>query len=154
MTNEFYLDIKSEALRNVLREVLKNVPEQSLRDDMPTVTYFVLDFSVMAVNSIQIDPRLLFHYVPTLRSFNKNYESSNSLVVTKHVNLLEFMEDHYGSTARRLQVLLKQQEISFDLLRGLYRPNDLIHTTCSETEKPRCVRFVSAEVKTSTYKGK
>ena len=32
-----YLDIKSEALRDVLRELLEDVPGISLCDDMPTV---------------------------------------------------------------------------------------------------------------------
>lgn len=33
-----YLDIKPEALRNVLRGVLKDMPWLSLPEDMPTVT--------------------------------------------------------------------------------------------------------------------
>ena len=73
----------------------------------------------------------------------------------KHVGLLpDFMKDHYGSIARRFQVLFKQREISFDLLWVLYKPNSLIYTTCPGTGKPRCVRFISAEVKTSVHKGK
>ena len=102
----------------------------------------------------QIDASVLFHYVADLMSLNKNREGLSD-TVSKHVGLLvQFMNDRFGAIARKLRSMLKQQEITFDLLWGLYKPNELIYTTCPGTGQPRCARFVSAEEKVDIHKGK
>ena len=102
----------------------------------------------------QIGARVLFHYVVDLMSLNRNREGLTD-TASKHVGLLiQFMDEYFGSTARKLRSMLKRREISFDLLWGLYKPNELTYTTCPGTGQPRCVRFVSAQEKVDLYKGK
>ena len=64
----------------------------------------------------------------------------------EHGNLLlEFMRDHFGLTVQRLRPLHAQDEITFDLLWTLFKPNDLVYAVCSGSGSPRCVRFVVGE---------
>ena len=53
--------------------------------------------------------------------------------------LLDFIESSYTSIKERLQWLLRNNEITYDLLWALFKPNSKICTTCPGTGKPMCV---------------
>jgi hypothetical protein len=64
--------------------------------------------------------------------------------------LLDFIESSYTSTKERLQSLLQNNEITYDLLSALFKPNSAIYTTCPGTEKPMCVMCNYGEEKVRT----
>ena len=67
----------------------------------------------------------------------------------KHLDLLiSFIETTYASTIERLEPLLKNREITYDLLWALFKPNSEVYTTCPGTGEPRCVKFNHGEEKT------
>jgi hypothetical protein len=70
-------------------------------------------------------------------------------VYLKHLDLLiSFIETTYASTTERLEPLLKNREITYDLLWALFKPNSEVYTTCPGTGEPRCVKFNHGEEKT------
>lgn len=100
---------------------------------------------------------MLLHYVTELKSIRNgqgNDSRDNTTVVTHIDLLLQFMNDYFGSNIRRLKSLFQRTEITYDLLWALFKPNAMVYTTCPGSGKPRCVKFVSAEEKSSVYKGK
>jgi hypothetical protein len=54
---------------------------------------------------------------------------------------VDFTESSYASTNERLQSLVRNNEITFDLLWALFKPNSDIYTTCPGTTKPMCIRY-------------
>lgn len=68
--------------------------------------------------------------------------------------LLRFLHSHFAPVARSLYPLLEHGEITFELLWAIFKPNDLLFTTCSGSGQPRCVRIVSSQEETSLLEGK
>lgn len=64
--------------------------------------------------------------------------------------LADFLDVSYASTTKRLDALLEGGEITYDLLWTLFKPNTNVYTTCTGSGKPRCVRYVSGEEKTTS----
>jgi hypothetical protein len=74
----------------------------------------------------------------------KEYQCDDSYL--KHFNLLvDFIKVTYASTTERLTALLKDHEITYDLLWALFKPNIVVYTTYYGTGKPRCVRYYFRE---------
>lgn len=64
--------------------------------------------------------------------------------------LIDFLTVSYLSTTKRLTALFDAEEITYDLLWTLFRPNTTVYTTCIGSGKPRCVRYVSGEEKSTS----
>ncbi|KAJ5808882.1 ATPase AAA-type core [Penicillium riverlandense] len=126
-----YIDIKSEGLRDILREVLHDIKAVSLMEDEPT-----------------IGKDVLFHFLP---DFNKCAESmkANSDRGSTHRDNLELLIDHlkqtHAATSQRLDSMLEHNHITYDLLWALFKPGSYVYTTCFGTGEPRCVVFDAGE---------
>ena len=55
----------------------------------------------------------------------------------------------YDDTTKRLLSLLRNGEITYDLLWALFQPNDITYTRCFGTQKPRCFKFNFGAEKTT-----
>ncbi|KAF8540209.1 P-loop containing nucleoside triphosphate hydrolase protein [Trichophaea hybrida] len=122
----FYIDLKSEDLRDILREVLKDVYGLSLVEEKPT-----------------IERHVLYHYLPELESYRTSHADIASM---EHLDLLiDCVTEIYAPTTQRLLPLQEHGEITYDLLWALFKPNTPVYTTCFGTKKPRCVIYDSAE---------
>lgn len=131
----FHVDVKSEELRDILREVLKDVYGVSLMEDKPSV-----------------ERNLLYHYLPELESHRRSLQTDTS---TKHPNLLiDSIKEIYMPTTQRLLPFLEYSEIIYDLLPILFKPNIPVYTTCFDNKKPRCITYNFAEEKTTRSKKK
>lgn len=62
--------------------------------------------------------------------------------------LIKFLYDRFSAALDSLRPLLQHGEITFELLWALFKPNDLLYTTCVGTGKPRGLRYESGEVRT------
>ena len=62
--------------------------------------------------------------------------------------LLDFVENAYEAAHNRFRSLLRNRQITYDLLWALFKPNADIYTTCPGTGKPMCVRCNHGEEKT------
>lgn len=100
----------------------------------------------------QLERNLLYHYVLELEAYRTELEGgSHYNVKFKHLNLLvEYMRTAYISTTSRLASLLKNHEITYDLLWALFKPNTPVYTTILDAEKPACYRYDSGEERTSS----
>ncbi|KAF2184285.1 hypothetical protein K469DRAFT_688770 [Zopfia rhizophila CBS 207.26] len=128
-----YIDIKSELLRDILKEILQDVRGISLSEDMPTV-----------------EPILLFHFLPELESYRSSAsDNSENTLRLKHLGLLiDFIKTSHKSTAERLASLLRTKEITYDLLPALFKANSEIYTTCRGTSVSRCFKYNYGEERT------
>jgi hypothetical protein len=61
--------------------------------------------------------------------------------------LVNYIRDAYALIKQRLVSLQDSGEITFDLLWTLFKPNKLVYRKCYGTDKRRCMRFNSGEVK-------
>ncbi len=77
---------------------------------------------------------------------NANTRAIHDSTCLKHLDLLvDFIKTTYKSTAQRLLSLLENDEITYDLLWVLFKPNSMVYTTCFGTGKPRCVIYDDGE---------
>ena len=53
------------------------------------------------------------------------------------------------ATSERFDALVKDRKITFDLLCLLFKPNELVCSTCPGIRKPRCVKYDFSEEKTT-----
>ncbi|KAI9770678.1 MAG: hypothetical protein M1839_003062 [Geoglossum umbratile] len=126
-----YVDVKSEGLQDILREILKDVNGVSLREDKPSV-----------------HPALLLTYLPQLEAYQAVHSMHTSI---RHLNLLtQYLTDHYDATLKRFNALLEEGKISFDLLWILFQPNTLVYTTCPGSDQPRCLKFDFGQMEQSS----
>ena len=92
----------------------------------------------------QIEQNLLYNRLTEL----EDYQCDPSCL--KHFNLLvSFVKKTYASTHERLIAFVEAQEITYDLLWALFKPNTVVYTTCFGTGKPRCVKYNSSEERTT-----
>ena len=61
--------------------------------------------------------------------------------------LISFIKTTYISTTERLEPLLKNREITYDLLWALFKPNLEVYTTYPGTSELRCVKYNYSEEK-------
>ncbi|KAL2783988.1 P-loop containing nucleoside triphosphate hydrolase protein [Aspergillus keveii] len=115
-----YVDVKSETLRDIVREVLGNVKAVSVMEPKPSIEQIVL-----------------FHFLPELKSHPEGVE---------HLRLLiDHIDKTYAAKVERLASLLQRGEITYDLLELLFKPGCHVYTKCFGTGKSRCVVFDAAE---------
>ncbi|TPX21797.1 hypothetical protein DIZ76_015760 [Coccidioides immitis] len=123
-----YLDFKSPELVNSLRCVLLNVNAVSLQEDKPSVS-----------------PNVLFQFLPELEDSYKNLDPQ--LVAHEHLHLLlEFLNKHFAPLKDQLFPLVDHQEITFELLWALFKPNKLIFMVDPNSEQPQCFVYNSGKV--------
>ncbi|KAJ5938337.1 hypothetical protein N7466_001471 [Penicillium verhagenii] len=126
-----YIDIKSEGLRDVLREVLHDIKAISLMEDKPS-----------------IEQNVLFHFLPDLERSSENTENNldHQSAHAQHLHLLIYHLRHaYAPISQRLESMLQHGHITYDLLWVLFKPGCHIYTTCIGTNEPRCVIFDAGE---------
>ena len=94
----------------------------------------------------------MYHYVLELEAHQTELENgTHHDAKLKHLNLLvNYIRTTYASTASRLTSLLKNHEITYDLLWALFKPNTTIYTTILDAEKPACYRYSSGKEGTTT----
>ena len=63
--------------------------------------------------------------------------------------LIDHIHTEYQTTTESLTPLLENNEITYALLWALFKPNDIIYTTCFGTGNQRCVIFDHGEEKTT-----
>ena len=96
----------------------------------------------------QVERNLLYNYLDELESYqsNENPAIIDHSISIKHLDLLlDFIKTTYQSTTHRLLSLLENDEITYDLLWALFKPNSMVYSTCFGTGKPRCVRYDDGE---------
>ncbi|KAI1829405.1 hypothetical protein CBS147337_9800 [Penicillium roqueforti] len=126
-----FIDIKSEGLRDILRDVLDDIKAVSLMEDKPS-----------------IEQNFLFHFLPELDRCAENMDSSSDhgLARAEHLLLLiDHLKHAYSSTLQRLESMLQHGHITYDLLWALFKPDCHVYTTCIGTKEPRCVVFDAGE---------
>ncbi|KAJ6020015.1 hypothetical protein N7522_000090 [Penicillium canescens] len=124
-----YIDIKSEGLRDILREVLHDVKAISLMEDKPS-----------------IEQNILFHFLLELEKYAENMNNSEGESPRQHLRLLiDHLKQAYSAISQRLESMLQYGHITYDLLWALFKPGCHVYTTCIGTKEPRCVRFDAGE---------
>ncbi|KAH7146804.1 hypothetical protein B0J13DRAFT_584284 [Dactylonectria estremocensis] len=102
---------------------------------------------------IFIPQNMLFNVLPELKLYQQNLTPDSR--TSSHLNeLINFIERTYTDTNCHIQSLLAHGEITYDLLWSLFKPNQLLFTTCSGIHKSRCVRHVCGEEKKNMYGAK
>ncbi|OJD20102.1 hypothetical protein ACJ73_08565 [Blastomyces percursus] len=126
-TNEIktYIDYKSPELVDILLLVLLDLSAVSLQEDKPSVLVDVL-----------------FPFLPELEDFYNTLEAEST--AGKHLHLLiQFLKRHFSPLRDRLNPLLDHQEITFELLWAMFKPNELIFMADPCSEQPRCFVYDS-----------
>ncbi|PGH17055.1 hypothetical protein AJ79_01439 [Helicocarpus griseus UAMH5409] len=127
-----FVDIKSEALLGVLREIVRDVRAINLREDKPS-----------------IECNFLYNFLPDLEKYTIKKGRNHRDPCSKHVDLLiKYIKETYASTTQSLLPLLKRGEITYDLLWTIFKPGIFVYSTFLGTGKPRCVIFDAGEEKT------
>ncbi|KAK0637179.1 P-loop containing nucleoside triphosphate hydrolase protein [Bombardia bombarda] len=120
-----YIDMKSASLRDILREMCKDIRGVSLADVTPS-----------------IERKALFHVREELKSYRERIAGDSEGMCRKHLDLLvNYTETTYKPTVEHLSVLLERQEITYDLLWALFSPNTEVYTTCQGTGASRCALY-------------
>ncbi|TKA83950.1 hypothetical protein B0A55_00187 [Friedmanniomyces simplex] len=144
------IDIKSRALRSVLREVMKNCKAVSLEVEEPAIS-----------------PSMLFMYLEDLRTYCRKTlrtkrEAERKRKVIKQLRtqrrlckaLLQYLDKDYKNTKKKLYPLLEAGKIEFDLLWALFKSNDVAVFPCYGVwEEPRCFRVSSINKQVSHSRG-
>ncbi|KAI2735150.1 hypothetical protein DTO013E5_9491 [Penicillium roqueforti] len=126
-----FIDIKSEGLRDSLRDVLHDIKAVSLMEIKPS-----------------IEQNFLFHFLPELDRCAENMDSSSDheSAHAEHLLLLiNHLKHAYASTLQRLESMLQHGHITYDLLWALFKPGCHVYTTCIGTKEPRCAVFDAGE---------
>ncbi|KAK0628680.1 P-loop containing nucleoside triphosphate hydrolase protein [Bombardia bombarda] len=127
-----FIDIKSAFIRDALRDICQDMRSVSLADLTPSM-----------------ERHVLFHVWKELESCHQRATTDPS--ATNAAEHLEILVDYLGSTytpiQQHLAELLTRQEITYDLLWALFRPNTEVYSTCSGTSAPRCTLYNHCEEK-------
>ncbi|KAL4950835.1 P-loop containing nucleoside triphosphate hydrolase protein [Aspergillus filifer] len=126
-----FIDVKSKVLRDALRVDLQNVRVVSLLEDKPS-----------------IEQNILFHFLPEFHDHIQKLQDDKSRDPreAQHLTLLtDYLNNAYASTSQRIASLLPHRQITYDLLWTLFKPGELVYSTCLGTGKPRCAIFDAGE---------
>ncbi|PGH19285.1 hypothetical protein AJ80_04038 [Polytolypa hystricis UAMH7299] len=127
-----YFDIKSGELHDILKTVLQDVKAVSLEADKPTV-----------------DRDLLYNCLPKLEHYARSPDAGvRHAKAQNHLALLiACIKRAYRETTERLQALLAEGKITYDLLWALFKPGQPICTSCRGSGKPRSLMYDFGENK-------
>ncbi|KAI1932539.1 hypothetical protein LOZ66_006834 [Ophidiomyces ophidiicola] len=126
-----FIDVKSDALRDILRDLLRGTKAVSLMEVKPS-----------------IERSILFHFLPQLNSRAEKLRAtadSGARGLEHLLLLVKHLENAYSAVTQHLTSLLECGNITYDLLWALFSPGCLIYTTCLGTYRPRCVIFGAGE---------
>ncbi|ORY59946.1 uncharacterized protein BCR38DRAFT_412162 [Pseudomassariella vexata] len=128
-----YLDIKSTFLRDILREACHDVRGISLAENTPS-----------------IERDAAFHVRKDLQQYQQRLAGEGEeTMAEKHLGLfMRYLETAFKPIDDRLSVLFARNEITYDLLWALFKPNAEVYTSCRGTNVPRCVLFNHLEERT------
>nr|POE85431.1 hypothetical protein CFP56_43747 [Quercus suber] len=143
------VDIKSQQLRAVLQEVMKDCKSVTLEAKEPV-----------------IDPNILFLYLEDLRAhlktLKKRIKAEKKRKVIKKLTqqralckaMVAYIDEDYADTKKTLYPLLKAGNITFDLLWALFKPNEIaVTSTYGMWEEPRCFKVDYANKSCSLVRG-
>ncbi|TCD68283.1 hypothetical protein EIP91_011249 [Steccherinum ochraceum] len=132
------LEIHSEALREVGKEVIGNVQGIS-----------------WTAKPLRVNPQILLGWLPELRDHSEAIEAkleglpddAPERTTMAHLHyLLSYLTATYSDTLSTLSSLLSHGEIIFDLLWALFVPSKtILYIHCPATNEPRAVRLIHAE---------
>lgn len=140
-----FVDIKSKLLRECVKDVVGEVKGVTLVEETP-----------------KLDPDFLFLYLADLRAHYKHLKNAKPMGDTKrersknakrletklqHLKvLLKYLYHDYADTKLRLDALLKNGLITFNLLWAIFKPKSLIYaTTYGNTDEPRVFKADTIE---------
>ncbi|EED11527.1 conserved hypothetical protein [Talaromyces stipitatus ATCC 10500] len=130
-----HVDIKSAYLQDVLRAIFKDVKAVNLRGDKS-----------------MSEPHFLFQFLPDLEAHREQKTKDTAENQVAHLDLvISYIREKYASLSQQIYDLLQHGEITYDLLWFLFKPNEIVYTTCDGTGKPRCLRFGIGEEKTTLF---
>lgn len=148
-----FVDIKSKLLRECVKDVIGDVKGVTLVEETP-----------------KLDPDFLFLYLDDLRAHYKHLKNAKPMGESKrersknakrletklqHLKvLLKYLYKDYSETKKRLDALLRNGLITFDLLWAIFKPKSLIYaTTYGNTDEPRAFTAESIERHMNLNKG-
>ncbi|KAK5721385.1 hypothetical protein LTR17_014596 [Elasticomyces elasticus] len=148
---ETLVDVKSKALRSVIREVMKGCKAVSLEVEEPA-----------------IEPRLLFMYLEDLRLYYRKTLKAKLRLESKRKGikylksqqrfceaLVKYVDKDFKDAKKRIYPLLESGSIEFDLLWALFKPNDIVvFSTYGVWDEPRCFRVSSVTQCETKKRGK
>lgn len=98
----------------------------------------------------KVEQNLLFHYLPELEAYRVD-QGQGLTPGGKSVNALDLLirtiKDRYASIIDRLNPLLKEGKITYDLLWAFFKANTHIISMCAGSGKLRCLRYDMGEEK-------
>ncbi|KAF5689154.1 AAA family [Fusarium denticulatum] len=120
-----FIDVKSAALRDILREACRDFRGISLTGDTPS-----------------IEQKVVFHIRSFLRYRRDTLVAEQDAMSHSHLDLfVNYIETEFHSVDEELVGTTVNNKITFDLLWALFEPNEKIFTTCPGTDSPRCVFY-------------
>ncbi|EED11723.1 conserved hypothetical protein [Talaromyces stipitatus ATCC 10500] len=122
-----YVDIKSPELRDILREVLKDIRTANFDADRPA-----------------IERDLLYHYLDELRDYQKRLRSQEAISDDAKLHLsklMQHLEETYAPVVEQLKLLQESQKITWDLIWALLKPGTLVFATCPSTVNGRYLDY-------------
>ncbi|KAK3070748.1 hypothetical protein LTR53_009918 [Teratosphaeriaceae sp. CCFEE 6253] len=145
------IDIKSKVLREVLRPVMKNSSKTVSLD----------------VEEPEISPKVLFMYLEDLRthyrkSLRAAIRTTRKRKEIKELNialstcraLVGYLDTDFADTKKQLYPLIESRKIDFDLVWGLFKPGQVITTSCYGVwDEPWCMQFQGIQKNKSIKRG-
>lgn len=99
---------------------------------------------------MQIELNVIFHIRSDLQRQREVVSTSSpeGSTAERHLEVfLRYLEAAFKPIDERLSELLKNEEITYDLLWALFKPNVEVYTTCRGTQVSRCVLYSQMEEK-------
>ncbi|KAL2376051.1 hypothetical protein RJZ90_007765 [Blastomyces dermatitidis] len=126
-----FVDIKSEVLLDVLREIVADVRAISLREDKPSIKW-----------------NFLYNFLPDLEEYTTKKGKDQESPRSKQVDLfIRYIRDIYAFMTQSLSSLLKGGEITYDLLWTIFKPGIF-------KLKPNGVKSLSLDCRYLDFNGK
>src|SRR4051812_10393050 len=100
-----------------------------------------------------VGPQLLLAHPPTsvANLTTHNTKSPTDLNSNHHLKKhIQFLTTYYASTIEMVDLLLKHQEITYELLWTLFPPNTLVYTTCEGSGQPKSLIFDKGKNRTAS----
>ncbi|OJD25638.1 hypothetical protein ACJ73_02991 [Blastomyces percursus] len=128
-----FVDIKSEALLGVLREIMRDVRAINLRED-----------------KLSIECNFLYNFLSDLEKYTIKKGRNHRDPCSKHVDMLiKYIKETYASNNPEPFATSEEgREITYDLLWTMFKPVIFVYSTFLGTGKPRCVMFDAGDEKT------
>jgi len=128
---------------------LKDIRWISLADDKPAVSATRITQS-LAHKVHWFEQNLLFHYLPELEEYRTgaDRDGAHDLTSLEALGLLiQTIRDRSKATSQRLDPLLREGKITYDLLWAFFKTNSHVITTCPGSGQMRCLQYNMGEEK-------